>query len=79
MKIAIKTRTVEELEAFDFRDQLEIIVNDKIEFCFCEGEPEDRTLSRDFNDCYNIPKLMKMAFNAGERGEGLIINGETIK
>jgi len=75
MNVTTKTRTDAELEEYDYRDELEITVNGKVEFCVWEGEPEDRILGRDFNDCYKITDLMKMAYEAGMKGEGLTING----
>lgn len=36
---------------------------------FYDGEPEDRTLGRCFNDCYSIGELMKKAYEAGKNGE----------
>jgi hypothetical protein len=44
---------------------------------FCDGEPEDANLNRDFNDCYKIIKLMKEAYEAGKNGEDFKI--ETIE
>ena len=39
-------------------------------------EPEDANLSRDFCDIYNIGNLLKLAYEAGQRGEDFeIING----
>lgn len=33
--------------------------------------PEDNNLGRNFSDCYNVPSLMKMAWEAGKAGEVL--------
>ena len=49
--------------------ELEIKVNGKSEFCVSSGEPEDANLNRDFNDCYKITNLMKVAWEAGKAGE----------
>lgn len=54
---------------YDFRDFLTIRVNEKRAASFHDGEPEDGTLGRDFNDCYNIGELMKQAYEAGKNGE----------
>lgn len=35
------------------------------------GEPEDNRLSRDLSFVYEIPELLKDAFEAGKRGEEL--------
>lgn len=34
-----------------------------------EGEPEDMTLNRDLNDVYEIPAMLREAYEAGKRGE----------
>lgn len=57
----------------DYRSGLEIKVNDKEIFSVSDGEPEDSNLNRDFNDCYKIPELMKMAYEAGKAGEEFIV------
>lgn len=36
---------------------------------FGHGEPEDNYLSRDLNDVYSIVPMLKMAYEAGKRGE----------
>lgn len=36
---------------------------------FADSEPEDANLSRDFNDCLNIPNLIQLAHQAGSAGE----------
>lgn len=41
----------------------------EISLDFQEGEPEDNNLSRNFSDIYLISKLIRMAYDAGKRGE----------
>ena len=53
----------------DYKDMLQIYINDKRQFNFHEGEPEDATLGRDFNDVYNIVFAMRKAHEAGVAGE----------
>lgn len=36
---------------------------------FREGEPEDMSLHRDLSDAHHISGLIKMAYDAGKRGE----------
>lgn len=36
---------------------------------FGHGEPEDMYLFRDLSDAYNLVNLVRMAFEAGKRGE----------
>ncbi|MDQ0174413.1 hypothetical protein [Bacillus chungangensis] len=54
----------------EMREALTIQVNGKTLFNVFDGEPEDRLLMRDFNDCYNIVDLMRLAYQAGRDGEG---------
>jgi len=69
MKIKVLSLTEEAFEKRDYNNIMEILVDDKRVFCVYDGEPEDANLSRDFNDCYVIPDLMKMAHKAGISGE----------
>jgi hypothetical protein len=46
---------------------------EKLSVYFSEGEPEDMTFSRDLSDVFNIPALLKFAYEAGKNGEELII------
>ena len=62
----------------DFRERLTILVDDKKVFGVYDGEPEDNTLARNFNDCYNVVDLMKKAYEAGACGEELIITEEMV-
>lgn len=57
------------LEKNDYQDMYEIEVNGDTICHFSDGEPEDNTISRNFNDIYNIKKLIQMAFDAGRTGE----------
>lgn len=67
MKILQQTKT------YDYREFLNIFVDDKRVASFHDGEPEDNTLCRNFSDCYSIAELMERAYNAGKNGEELII------
>ena len=69
MKITEETSSDELLEEMDYRNYLAIKVNGKQEVRFLDGEPEDSNLGRDFSGCYDIVKLMKMAYDAGKAGE----------
>lgn len=49
---------------------LEITLDGKIKFHVYSSEsPEDNTLSRNFADCFDIPALLRKAWEAGQRGE----------
>ena len=65
MKIAVITAEWDD----DCRNSLEIQVDGKTKFNVHDGEPEDNTLCRNFNDCYSVADLMKLAHEAGARGE----------
>ena len=69
MEVEIKSLTDEGVERRDYRNVLEIFVDGKRVFSVSDGEPEDATLSRDFNDCWKVGDLMKMAYEAGRTGE----------
>ena len=38
---------------------------------FREGEPEDMTFGRDLSDVFSITEMLKLAYEAGKRGEEL--------
>lgn len=69
MIIKVKTRTPN--ESNDYTHSLKIEVDGKEVFRVYDGEPEDANLDRDFNDCFQIPNLMKQAYEAGKNGEKL--------
>ena len=68
MKVIVRSLTKKAIDK-QMRNTLEIEIDGDSIFCVYDGEPEDATLSRDFNDCWDIPKLMKKAYEAGKRGE----------
>lgn len=70
MKIKVTTWSDEMVSNNDYRGSLEIEVNGEKMFNFQDGEPEDANLGRDFNDCFNIVRAMKLAWQAGKDGEG---------
>jgi len=73
MKVTVKSLTKETMEKRDYRDMLEILIDGKSSFSVFDGEPEDANLLRDFNDCWVIPELMHVAFDAGKNGEDFVI------
>ena len=68
MKVVEKTRAEKDLEKHDYRDALIIYIDDKRVFCVRDGESEDATLGRDFNDCHSITSLMEQMYEAGKAG-----------
>ena len=69
MKIEFVNRSQKAIENSDYRNAVEIYIDDKIAFSVGDGEPEDSNLSRDFSDVFSIPNLMRRAWEAGKRGE----------
>ncbi len=63
----------------DGRGYLEIKINDKRELTFCDGEPEDNGLGRNFNDCYAIADLLEAAYLAGKNGEELVMSQTSVE
>ena len=55
----------------DFRRNLMIDIDDEAVFDVYDGEPEDNNLYRNFNDCFKVVDLIRMAYEAGKRGEEL--------
>ena len=76
MKVTVISPTDKAKEKRDDRDYIEIYINGEIVFSAYDGEKEDATLSRDFNDCWSIPNLMKRAYEAGKKGDSLEISNE---
>jgi hypothetical protein len=74
MKVTEFVRSEKNIQLSDYRNALELHVNNKIVFSVYDGEPEDNTLSRNFSDCYGIIDLIEMAHTAGKNNEDLIIN-----
>ncbi len=55
--------------AKDYRHTLTIDIDGRRAFRVHDGESEDATLNRDFNDCYQVANLMRRAHEAGIKGE----------
>lgn len=73
VEIVMYSRDFDNYKGYEFRDCIEIIktVGDSAATLMrvSDGEPEDATLSRDFNDCFKVLELMEQAYNAGKNGE----------
>ena len=74
MNVIQKSLSDEAIEDRDYRDYLTITIDGKESFRVYDGEPEDATLARDFNDCWGIVDLMKKAYDAGIAGEGFVVS-----
>jgi len=77
MKIVQYEPTEEALERRDYRDYVRIKVDGEEEFFIGAGEPEDMYISRDLSDALNVVYMMEKAWEAGKRGEGLIVEYKT--
>ena len=61
--------TEEEDEYGEFAS-LSIEIDDKTKFSVYHSDsPEDNNLFRNFSDCYDIPSLLRKAWQAGKNGE----------
>lgn len=61
----------------DFQESMTIEVDGQRVFFVTDGEPEDNVLNRNFGDVHNIPRLMKMAYEAGKKGEELNLTAQS--
>lgn len=70
-----KPLTDQQLDRRDYRDAYEISVSndspDSVALSFWDGEPEDNTLTRNFNHVFMIKDAIRLAYEAGKRGEEL--------
>jgi hypothetical protein len=74
MIIKFIDRAESEVEECDYRNAHQIIVEGSdLKLTFCDGEPEDNSLCRNFGDVYSIRKLVQAAYEAGVNGEELKI------
>jgi len=78
MKVEVFSRSEQSFYNYDYRDRLEISINGDVVFHVSDGEPKDANLSRDFNSCFDIPELMKLAYEAGKRGEDFTVTYEEL-
>lgn len=69
MKITVKGLSDKAWEERDYRQMMSIQVDGKGKFFAMDGESEDANLNRDFRQCWDIPELMQLAYEAGKRGE----------
>ena len=69
MKVTIKTLK----EPCDSRECMEIEIDGDVVCYFCDGEPEDNSISRNFSDVFFIGDLLVEANQRGMTGETIII------
>lgn len=53
---------------YDDLDEITIKIDDDIVFSVHEGENEDNSLNRNFNDCYSVADLMRQCYENGKNG-----------
>lgn len=53
----------------EYQMELTVEVDGVKKFNVYDGELEDNSLGRNFNDCHKLPELMRLAYEAGVRGE----------
>lgn len=78
MKVKILTLTDEASAARDYGQMLVVEVNGNPEIEVYDGEPEDNSLSRNFNGCYGIGKLLEKAYRAGFNKEPFSLEEEEV-
>lgn len=67
----MKVRCVSSNDEDEGRLYYRIEVDGKKFVEFCDGEPEDNSIGRNFNDIYLIDELIRKAHKAGYAGEEL--------
>ena len=77
MKIEVKN--IDGSEDNDYRDAISFEVNGKRMLTFRDGEPEDNSLCRNFNDVFSIAGVVKLAYEAGNAGEELTIEHTNVE
>ena len=69
MKVRIFSFDETDFEICDFNEYFRIEIDGKEVFNVIEGKPTDNTIARNFSDIKRIPDLIKMAYEAGAKGE----------
>lgn len=60
-------------EDHDYRQFFKVNIDDLPVLDFCDGEPEDATLSRDFSDVFCIPAVIERVVATVKAGEEIVI------
>lgn len=77
MKINYIQRSEDRVVYLGYKDALSVEIDGSVVFNVSDGEPEDATMTRDFNDCWKIDDLLEIAYIAGKRGEEFEIEYKT--
>lgn len=78
MILKVFSLTDDAMEMRELCNMMHIEMDGNFVFSVYDGEPEDNNLRRNFNDCWNIPELMKFAYDAGLDGETFLIENKKI-
>jgi hypothetical protein len=72
MKIIVEEWSEETSEKRDYRNYICFMDEQGKKLAsFCDGEPEDANLAKDFSEVYNIQSMLIAAHTAGLKGEPL--------
>lgn len=69
MEVKVFSQDSQDLDECEFDNYFKIEINGTVAFNVFEGRPDDNFLYKNFKDCYQIPYLMKLAYEAGFRKE----------
>lgn len=72
MKVKVTNRSDKGIEDCDGRGAIEIEIQSKnktMNLSFCDGEPEDNNIRRNFGDVHDIEEALRMAYDSGCNGE----------
>lgn len=79
MKVTVLYYSDEALGRMGCKQSISIEVDGVYKFEVGEGEPEDATLGRDYRDCWAIPDLMELAYQAGKKGEDFSVEHQELE
>jgi len=72
----MKIKTTYHIGEYENTVGISIEIDDKEEFSVHEGEPEDMSFGRNLSDIHSIPDMLQAAYEAGKRGEELVMEQE---
>jgi len=73
MKITVIASSEKYEEEHDYKGFFVVKIDGETKARFYDGEPEDANMGRDFSDVFTIPDLMRLAYDAGKRGDNFIV------
>ncbi len=69
MKVEVSSLPNRELRDYDDKDVVEVRVDDSLIWQVYDDDPKLANLNHSFKDCRRVDALMRLAFDAGKRGE----------